>query len=97
MVVSVRAVYKDGQLRLLEPVDLVDGQIVSITIGSESERTTPTPDEVDALLRSAGLLLDMGDTEDTAELTPEERHRIGRLFVGERHSEDLIDEDRGLY
>lgn len=34
---SVRAVYKDGQLRLLDPVDLVDGQEVSITIMPERD------------------------------------------------------------
>jgi predicted DNA-binding antitoxin AbrB/MazE fold protein len=97
MGISVRAVYQDGQLRLLDRVDLADGQIVNVTIGTESEPPALTADLVDARLRSAGLLADVDESEDAAELSPEERARIGLLFVGERPSEDLIDEDRGLY
>jgi predicted DNA-binding antitoxin AbrB/MazE fold protein len=97
MGILVRAVYQDGQLRLLDPVDLADGQIVSVTIGTESEPPVLTADLVDARLRAAGLLADAEDGEDAAELSPEERERIGSLFVGERSSEDLIDEDRGPY
>ena len=59
MMQSVRAVYKDGLLRLLDPVDLVDGQEVSITIMSERDRVRaalgdllaqlpdPTRDDID--------------------------------------------------
>ncbi len=96
MVVSVRAVYQEGQLRLLDPVDLAEGQIVDVTIQSESQQAVVTPEQVDARLRSAGVLLDIGSIEDAVELSPEERQRIGVLFAGERPSEDLIDEDRGL-
>lgn len=91
MVVSVRAIYKEGQLYLLDPVDLTEGQVVHITIGNLS------PEEIDARLRAAGLLMDVSDIEEGVELTPAERDRIGRLFVGERPSEALIDEDRGDY
>jgi predicted DNA-binding antitoxin AbrB/MazE fold protein len=94
MVVSVRAVYQEGQLRLLDPVDLVEGQVVNIMIGPESGMPL---EQVDARLRAAGLLADMSDLEDAVELTPDERRRLGRLFAGERPSEDLIDEDRGPY
>lgn len=59
MMQSVRAVYQDGQLRLLDPVDLVDGQEVSITIMPERDRIRvalgdlvaqfpdPTSDDID--------------------------------------------------
>ena len=97
MVVSVRAVYQEGQLRLLDPVDLAEGQIVDVTIQSESPPAGLTPEQVDTRLRSAGVLLEVSTTEDAAELSPEERQRIGALFAGEPLSEDLIDEDRGLY
>ena len=97
MGISVRAVYQDGQLRLLEPVDLANGQIVNVTIGMESEPPVLTADLVDTRLRSAGLLADVDEGGDVAELSPEERERIGSLFVGECPSEDLINEDRGLY
>lgn len=95
MVVSVRAVYQEGQLKLLEPVDLAEGQIVDVTIQPEPQRMSP--DQVDERLRAAGILLDVTAVDDTVELSAEERQRIGTLFAGERPSEDLIDEDRGLY
>ena len=97
MGVSVRAVYSDGQLRLLETVDLAEGQVVDVTIRGEDLSPDLSPDQVDARLRAAGLLLDVSDIEDAVELSPEDRQRIGALFAGARPSEDLIDEDRGLY
>jgi predicted DNA-binding antitoxin AbrB/MazE fold protein len=96
MVVSVRAVYKEGQLQLLDPVDLTEGQVVKVTI-MEPQQAELTPDEVTARLRAAGVLADLSDIEEGIELSPEERHRLGLLFAGERPVEDLIDEDRGLY
>lgn len=95
MVVSVRAVYQEGQLKLLEPVDLAEGQIVDVTIQPEPQQMSP--DQVDARLRAAGILLSVTAIDDAVELSAEERHRIGALFAGEHPSEDLIDEDRGLY
>jgi predicted DNA-binding antitoxin AbrB/MazE fold protein len=80
MVASVKAVYKKGVLRLLSPVELSEGQTVNVTI------ETPTDvAEVDAKLRAAGLLADMDDVpDDWEELSPEERDRIGRLFLTDR-------------
>jgi predicted DNA-binding antitoxin AbrB/MazE fold protein len=94
MAEMVRAIYRDGQLQLLDPVDLEDGQTVSLTINPETELS---PDDVETRLRAAGLLETIDVPDDWEELKPAERQRIGRLFVGERPSEDLIDEDRGLY
>ena len=93
----IRAVYTNGQLRLLDPVDLSEGQTVNIAILPENEQAALSIDEVDARLRAAGLLVEIAAPEDAVGLTPEERARIGRLFVGERPSEVLIDEERGLY
>ena len=39
MVQSIRAIYENGQLRLLDPVDLTEGQQVSIAFVSDRERT----------------------------------------------------------
>lgn len=97
MVVSVRAVYKEGQLRLLDPVDLAEGQIVDVTIQADAQQRPLTPNVVNERLRSAGILLEFSTADDTEELSAEERHRIGVLFAGGQPSEDLIDEDRGLY
>lgn len=61
---SIRAVYHEGQLRLLDPVDLSEGQEVQLVILSEHERVrsalgdllveydVPTDDiDEDALMR----------------------------------------------
>ena len=77
MVVSVRAIYKEGQLRLLDSVNLAEGQIVDVTIQSESQPMLP--DQINKRLRSAGILLDFNTIEDAVELSVEERHRIGTL------------------
>jgi predicted DNA-binding antitoxin AbrB/MazE fold protein len=37
MVQSIRAIYENGQLRLLDPVDLVEGQEVSIAFVSDRD------------------------------------------------------------
>lgn len=95
MLQLVRAIYKDGLLRPLEPLDVAEGETVNLTVTTESESLTP--DTVDARLRAAGLLMEIELDENVQELSPEERDRIGRLFVGVRPSEELIDEDRGLY
>jgi predicted DNA-binding antitoxin AbrB/MazE fold protein len=97
MVVSVRAIYEQGHLRLLEPVDLTDGAEVNVTIlPSEQELTV---EEARARLRAAGVLVEYDDDEmkQGVELSAEERRRIGHLFVGNKPFSDLIDEDRGLY
>ena len=95
MALPIRAIYENGQLRLLTPVRLVEGQEVTITIEPPVELT---PEEVKARLRAAGILADVDDIpEDIEELSEEERERLGRLFLGDRPSEELIDEDRGEY
>jgi predicted DNA-binding antitoxin AbrB/MazE fold protein len=38
MVESVRAIYEDGRLRLLDPVDLTEGQEIHLLILSERDR-----------------------------------------------------------
>ncbi|MEW6578214.1 MAG: antitoxin family protein [Chloroflexota bacterium] len=70
IVVSVRAVYKEGQLRLLDPVDLAEGQIVDVTIQSQAQQMVLMPDQVDERLRSAGVLLDISNIEDAVEPSP---------------------------
>lgn len=92
---SVHAIYQEGHLRLLEPVDLAEGQVVDVTIRSETHEEVPPPAQIDARLPAAGILVDASGGEQGAELSPEERQRIGSLLVGERPSEDLIDEERG--
>ena len=57
-----------------------------------------TREEARARLLAAGkLVTDLVAPEGTVALTPEERLRIGQLPPNARPSEQLIDEDRGLY
>lgn len=92
MVTSIRAVYTDGQLRPLEPLNLAEGETVDITIVSPAQPLTA--EIADARLCVAGLLMQFEPTEGLEELPPDELERIGRLFVGARPSHELIDEDR---
>jgi predicted DNA-binding antitoxin AbrB/MazE fold protein len=85
MVVSVRAVYQEGQLKLLDPVDLAEGQIVDVTIQSESPPVGLTPEQVDTRLRSAGVLLRVSTTEDAVELSPENDGGSGRYLQANAH------------
>ncbi len=94
MVLSVKAIYQDGQLRLLEPVDLHNGDTVDLTIVKAEE--TVSAGVIIERLRGAGLLMDIPTAADVQELTPEERLRIGQLFVADRPSESIIDEERDV-
>jgi predicted DNA-binding antitoxin AbrB/MazE fold protein len=44
MMNDVPAIYENGYLRLLEPVDLAEGELVMVTIILESEPDVPRPD-----------------------------------------------------
>lgn len=92
MLQLVRAIYKDGLLRPLEPLDVADGEMVNLTITTEL-----TNEEIIARMRAAGVLAQIELDEDVLELTAEERDRMSRLFIGGRTSDEIIDEERGLY
>ena len=65
----VRAIYHEGTLQLLEPVDLPDGVELQITLPVEDARETPTagpayptrPAEPDVLKQLCGLIAVGGD------------------------------------
>ena len=57
-----------------------------------------TREESRAILLAAGFLVTtIHAPEGTVPLTPEEIMEIGKLPPGARSSEELVDEDRGLY
>jgi hypothetical protein len=76
---------------------------VKLVIQPVTESPTPakqplTREEARARLLAAGkLVTDLHAPEGTVALTPEERLRISQLPPGARPSEELINEDRGLY
>ncbi len=62
MAQAVRAIYEDGRLRLLDPVALIEGEQVQVTILSDRERTRaalgdllvdPEPDRDDSVDEAA--------------------------------------------
>lgn len=94
---AIRAIYEQGYLRLLDPVDLFEGQQIEIRIQESIVAGELTLDEIDRRLREAGLLAEVDVPDDAVELSPQERERIGLLLASDRPVEDLIDEDRGAY
>lgn len=94
---AIRAIYEQGYLRLLDPVDLFEGQQIEIMIQESIVAGELTLDEIDRRLREAGLLAEVDVPDDAVELSPQERERIGLLLASDRPVEDLIDEDRGAY
>lgn len=81
----VRAVYTDGQLRLLDPVNLTEGEEVRLMILSHEER-------VRAAL--GDLLIDIADTSDATLDEDALTHEIEVRFRGQMLSETIIEERR---
>jgi predicted DNA-binding antitoxin AbrB/MazE fold protein len=89
MAVQIHAIYENGQLRLLEPVDLPDGQHVKIEIAplSEDERVR------EAL---ADLSVRWHDSADDRDAWVEEMaEEIRNAYTGEKPLSEIIIEERG--
>ena len=80
----VRAVYQNGQIHLLEPVDLVEGQEIQLLILSDRER----------VLSALGDLV--VDVAPNADVIDEEAllQEIREAFGGELSLSDIIIEER---
>ena len=96
MIENIQAIYKNGVLRPLQPLDLPEDKILEIDVRDTKENGTETIREKgDRVLREAGLIspLKFPVTENDI-LSEEERQRLGKLFSGEKPLGDYIDEDR---
>ena len=96
--VAVRAIYENGTLRLLDPVDLQPGQQVTIQLDPEAvQPKQPTPEEERAILREA-----LGDTIRWADPTYDdgnawveaEADNIARELAGGKPLSEIIIEER---
>jgi predicted DNA-binding antitoxin AbrB/MazE fold protein len=88
MVLTIRAVYHEGQLRLLDPVDLPEGQQVKISIETMTEE--------EALRAALGDSVRWPDTSDDSDAWVEElADEIDRAFQGDPPLSQIIIEDRG--
>ena len=93
---NIQAVYENGILRPLQPLDLPENKTVNITVLDEMPNGEETmPEKADRVLREAGLIspLKFPVTEKDI-LSEEERQRLGGIFSGEKPLGDYIDEDR---
>ena len=82
----IRAIYNDGQLRLLEPVDLSEGQEIQLLILSEDER-----------IRAAlgDLLVEIAEPADAPEIDEDALYReIEAAFRGQPPLSYTIIEER---
>lgn len=82
--VSVRAIYRDGQLKILDPVDLTEGQEVRIHI---LDTTISVRELVQDMLMSVDF-----DTDDVDEEAIMED--LDQALNGQRPLSDIIIEER---
>ena len=94
MIENIQAIYKNGVLRPLQPLDLPEDVIVEIDVRDEISNEAETHrDKVSRVLREAGLTSQM-KFPNAKRLSDEERKRIGKLFSSEKSLSEYIDEDR---
>ncbi len=90
----IQAIYENGVLRPLQPLDLPENKIVEIDVRDEIPSGEETHrDKVSRVLREAGLTSQM-KFPNAKRLSDEERKRLGKLFSGEKSLGEYIDEDR---
>lgn len=88
---EIRAIYEKGILRLIDPVELEEGQQVKLTL------LTNADDDIEKKLADAGLLAEIPETFEQVELSDDELDRLGKFFASDKPVEDHIDEDRGEF
>lgn len=95
----VTAIYENGILRLLAPLDLPERAHVEITVDETSAAHTPSSAHrraVRAALHQTetGRAAEGGARSSSSALTDEERARYARLFAADPPLADYIREDR---
>lgn len=94
MTESIQAIYENGILRPLQPLNLPENKIVSIDVRDEISNGEEThQDKVSRALREAKLTSQM-KFPNAKRLSDKERKRQGKLFSGEKSLGEYIDEDR---
>ena len=94
MIENIQAIYKNGVLRPLQPLDLPENKTVNITVLDEvSNAEEIHRDKVSRVLREAGLTAQM-KFPNAKRLSDEERKRLGKLFSSKKSLGEYIDEDR---
>ncbi|MBI5957235.1 MAG: antitoxin family protein [Chloroflexi bacterium] len=81
----IRAVYSDGQLRLLDPVALSEGQEIQLVILSDADRV---------IAALGDLLVEIPDLTDENLNEEALAHEVENGFRGQRPLSEIIIEDR---
>jgi len=94
----VTAIYENGVLRLLSPLELPEHSQVEIDIHHVTtiKNRLAHRDQVRQTLVAAGLSLSIPEaiTHDSSPLSAERREELARLFSADRPLSELISEDR---
>ncbi|MBA3694628.1 MAG: antitoxin family protein, partial [Acidobacteria bacterium] len=90
---NIQAIYENGILRPLQPLDLPENKTVNISVLDEAPNSEETMQEkADRVLREAGLISPLKFPVTKKDiLSEEERQRLGKLFSGEKSIGDYID------
>ena len=91
---TIQAVYTQGVLRPLTPLDLPENSAVEITLQITASPELTMNERVRQALLTAGLLAD--DFDDLADdpLNPQRRSELARIFAPGPPLGDYINEDR---
>jgi len=86
MVHSIRAVYQHGQLRLLDPVELSEGQEVELVILSEQEKLHSALGDLLVQIHN-GSIEDIDEQSLLAEIAEDFRGQppLSQSIIGERN------------
>lgn len=91
---QIKAIYENGLLRPLAPLDLPENSIVEIDVRDVRENGGGTmPELAERILRESGLVGSI-KFPNAKKLSSTERERLGKVFSGEKSLGDYIDEDR---
>ncbi|MBA3874430.1 MAG: antitoxin family protein [Chloroflexota bacterium] len=88
----VKAIYEGGKFRLLEPIQLIEGQTVTLDILSE----TPKMTEAEAIRAALGDTVRWSDPTDNRNAWVEDMaDEIDTAFQGNPPLSEIIIQDRG--
>ncbi len=93
---NIQAIYENGILRPLQPLDLPENKVVEIDVHDIEENSAENfQEKAGRVLREAGLTSSLKfPVSEKDILSEEERQKLGKLFSGEKLLGDYIDEDR---
>ncbi len=93
---SIQAIYENGVLRPLKPLNLPENKVVEIDVRDVEENGDEThQDKASRVLREAGLTSPTNFPVTKKDiLSDKERKRLGKLFSSDIPLGDYIDEDR---